>query len=78
MRWLSLRGLRHVLLHLHLPSGDVAGGQHYDIPVCVGLPGAGGAKQPRELPSFKAMTNLLFAFGLRIGCVNRGRRMLRG
>ena len=47
MRWLSLKGLRHVLLDLHLPSGDVAGDHHSDIPVCVGLPDAVGAKQPR-------------------------------
>lgn len=47
VRWLSLRGLRKTLLDLHLPSGGVAGGHHYDIPVCVGLPGAVGAKHPR-------------------------------
>lgn len=72
-----MRGLRHVLLDLHLAFRDVAGGHHWDMPVCVALPGAVGAKQPRYLLFFKPrVTNLLFAFGLCTGCVNRGRRML--
>ena len=49
MRWVLLKGLSHVLLDLHLSSGDVADDHHCDVPVCVGLPRAVWAKQSDRL-----------------------------